>query len=1135
MGVSTQPRIFGNDGVSDLPDLTGTSGVGEGDSYATLNLNFISQLYSVNGRRRAFSDIITFTRSTTATYFDSAGVLQTAAINAPRFDYDPVTHAILGYLHKDAATNLFLNSEAPVTQGITVTAVSHAVSFYGTGTIVLSGAHTATVVGTGAFPTRTTLAFTPTAGTLTCTVTGTVQKAQVEIGLFATSYIATTGTSVTRARDQMIWNGATFTAAYNAAMGSIQLEVLTGGLNTNTRFFCQLGDANYSANRKLTLEAFTSGALIRALDTGSALSIYTLAFSNTLMKIVGGYHVGTLAKKGTAQGVAVTAGASGTPPATTDRLVLGAAGNYSDPKFGRYQKLRYWATYLPDATMQAWTDLNTPVSIPTGCINYSQAYDNLAGPAAWVVQNRPAANAALQIVTGQFHLSGVGRYRLFGMTGVTNVHCIPKNLTQMTATVKRMVADGANLYRYRDPMGSASFTESATNWGMWLYPVGHATVSQRLDIDPNAFIAMDNMINSLLTEGIEVIYINDELLYNLNDRHNPKWAHGSYQSRGMIWSPTYCAAEWAVLVQWVNRPSSITAVAPIDNPRICWNWNNENGFSSSYQRDTLTAWGGSAAMNWFDKIVDDITDTSGNNGEWYAELNAELTAWKNTFQPGWTIPNWGRSGTAGFPKRSTWAGWGNAADKAQLIAFCQYVDTRYIEQRIDLMRALNPDCVINPGTFLYQSPAAQLALGPVRGTNLFLETHNYFPDDNGPGVKVANTKTRKSISDNTWTLVANGAAWSTSAVIGNQGVTMPLLSAECGQYSPNRWRYQRMYYETILALLHDYDIVQFNQSQQYTSAQYTTDGKYMVSDHVNVASPSDRLCMRALAPAQRFGFLTPHATTFVINQTLASLKIYQDANNTTPIGTFAAFQTNYQSNGSENAHWGTSKVRISMDEGQPVTTDFTLYPKVLDSAMTAGTYCRNTATEKVFVQWGFGLQVMTPYMMGFIDTITQTPKFAMGMTITNLGADAAGYVCFLRSDGLWNLFTGAMKLYIHGSDLSTQVVNQGLNGGTYEQGTANKFGTNNPPGADYFNNNDAVQVYYSGAASQLWGNGSSTKQETWIRKPPNFTLNLVSPVDLDITGVKHDGTTELLASTYSGGTWSFNYTGNYVEFLVTLA
>jgi hypothetical protein len=49
---------------------------------------------------------ITFTRASTATYFDSAGVMQTTAVNAPRWDYDPATLALRGLLIEEVRTNL---------------------------------------------------------------------------------------------------------------------------------------------------------------------------------------------------------------------------------------------------------------------------------------------------------------------------------------------------------------------------------------------------------------------------------------------------------------------------------------------------------------------------------------------------------------------------------------------------------------------------------------------------------------------------------------------------------------------------------------------------------------------------------------------------------------------------------------------------------------------------------------------------------------------------------------------------------------------------------------------------------------------------------------------------------------------
>jgi len=143
---------------------------------------------------------LTYSSPSTKWILNKSGVYESGT--TLRTEYDASGNP-LGVRIEEARTNLFLNSRSPATQNITVSATPYTMSFIGTGTITLSGASTAgPLVGTGA-NNRVTLTFTPTAGTLTCTVSGTMDFVQVEAGSFATSPIVTAGSSVTRAADDI--------------------------------------------------------------------------------------------------------------------------------------------------------------------------------------------------------------------------------------------------------------------------------------------------------------------------------------------------------------------------------------------------------------------------------------------------------------------------------------------------------------------------------------------------------------------------------------------------------------------------------------------------------------------------------------------------------------------------------------------------------------------------------------------------------------------------------------------------------------------------------------------------------------------------------------------------------------------
>jgi hypothetical protein len=168
------------------------------------------------------------TRTTAGTYTDrlystsASGVLSMEAVGSTTAVIDNVSLKVISGNHATQATtaskptygvvplggrrNILLATDTMATQSVTVTAAAHTLSFTGTGTVTLTGASVAgPLVGTGA-GNRVSLTFTPTAGSLTLTVAGSVTFAQLETGSTATAYqrVGSTAFDVTEAGVQSL-------------------------------------------------------------------------------------------------------------------------------------------------------------------------------------------------------------------------------------------------------------------------------------------------------------------------------------------------------------------------------------------------------------------------------------------------------------------------------------------------------------------------------------------------------------------------------------------------------------------------------------------------------------------------------------------------------------------------------------------------------------------------------------------------------------------------------------------------------------------------------------------------------------------------------------------------------------------
>ena len=160
-----------------------------------------SKLYAIKPTDRTGD--LTVTRKTSATRINENGNIVNVPADVARIDYSNGSPAILV---EPQRTNLVFPSDIATTQVRAVTAVAHTLSFYGTGTVTLSGAFSGSLVGTGT-NNRVSLTFTPTEGNLTLTVNGSVTNWQLEAGSNATSLIKTITGSVTRNADAISKSG----------------------------------------------------------------------------------------------------------------------------------------------------------------------------------------------------------------------------------------------------------------------------------------------------------------------------------------------------------------------------------------------------------------------------------------------------------------------------------------------------------------------------------------------------------------------------------------------------------------------------------------------------------------------------------------------------------------------------------------------------------------------------------------------------------------------------------------------------------------------------------------------------------------------------------------------------------------
>ena len=240
------------------------------------------------------------------------------------------------------------------TQTKTVTAVAHTFSFYGTGSVVLSGSHSATVTGTGA-TVLTHLTFTPSAGSLTLTVSGTVTNGLLEVGSYPTSRIPNPGTgTVTRAADFAVISGTAFSEWFNTSEGTFVIDC-TPASNTGTTVL-SLDDGNGGYDEYMSVY-WNSGSLAYVYYAANTLRFSTFSggsiVANTRARIAVSYSNGSYAVS--LNGGTPVSGGSGAASALLSRLRVFGDTATSVQNDGVLHSLTFHRTAFFGAALQALT------------------------------------------------------------------------------------------------------------------------------------------------------------------------------------------------------------------------------------------------------------------------------------------------------------------------------------------------------------------------------------------------------------------------------------------------------------------------------------------------------------------------------------------------------------------------------------------------------------------------------------------------------------------------------------------------------------------------------------------------------------------------------------------------------------
>jgi len=399
MGFGIPLRNGAAIGLGAIPSLK------SGGGNVTVAFQFVNQA--------ALDPRITFTRASSGTYFDSAGLVQIAATNAPRFDYDPLTLVSRGLLIEESRTNLLNWSQTFATAGgaqnnwvdsaslqrVSATRTSpdgtgNALEIKANGaadqTIVSSAAAGSSaqrvfsvflkrVTGTGDIQytldngaTWTTQAITTAWVRYTFPATTANQQvgirirtngdviqiwgAQLEAGACPSSYIPTTSASVQRQAD--VATVTTLSPWYKNSAGTLFAQFIEPCPDgANNRGIAALDDGSNNNRFSMFVPLGTPMAVAARVVAGGAATnpANSASFSaGAIVKAALAYAVGTNQAALSVNGAAPSTASPAASPTGVNTLRIGAIFGVTQLG-GWIQEIRYYPRRLSDAELQTLT------------------------------------------------------------------------------------------------------------------------------------------------------------------------------------------------------------------------------------------------------------------------------------------------------------------------------------------------------------------------------------------------------------------------------------------------------------------------------------------------------------------------------------------------------------------------------------------------------------------------------------------------------------------------------------------------------------------------------------------------------------------------------------------------------------